>query len=151
MRGTEPRVRHERGKDAHRAKSGAGKNRAATFPPITVYLLVIKIYWIMGWFPKRLQYTSARNPAGNIARNQMYKCQEQKGYELILYYLQLRDSIISYLPLYVELTLPISLHHSFLDFGAYQTLTWLFQVLDTYFPKNKIVLFCFQIMKERIT
>lgn len=57
--------------------------------------------------------------------------------------------MISYLPLYVELTLPISLHPSFLDFGTYQTLTWLFLVLVSYFPKNKIFLLCFQVMKEK--
>lgn len=61
----------------------------------------------------------------------------------------IRGSMISYFPLYVELTLPISLHHSFFDFETYQTLTWLFQVLVSYFPKNKILLLCFQVMKGK--
>lgn len=62
----------------------------------------------------------------------------------------IRGSMISYFPLSVELTLPISLSFStFLDFETYQTLTWLFQVLVSYFPQNKILLLCFQVMKGK--
>lgn len=61
----------ERVKDAHIAKSVAGKERGTSFPMKTVYLLATESTesQVISW--KATVYL-IKKPAGSIARNEMY-------------------------------------------------------------------------------
>lgn len=146
MRGTEPRVRDERGKDAQRAKSVAGKNSHTISSNDSVFVSNRNLL-NHGVISQKATVFLSEKPSRKCSQKPNVFLSRTKRLWADIILSSIRDSMFSYLPLYVELTLPISLHHSFLDFGTYQTLTWLLQVLVSYFPKNKILLLRSQVMK----